>query len=154
MSFLSGFNKPELIKMNFMCRKILWLNLLVILTTCTQVIYSSPKALSAVDLSSSPIDYLHWLCLCPMVAITLLLIVLNWLKARSIIKIIAAVSLMAFYWLFVNHSEFKDRVAAWSTFSDRETWYYVLHISGIPVVIAAAAFAACFYVILNFVASK
>lgn len=118
-------------------------------TTCLQVIWASPNALSTVDLSTSPIDYIEWLCLFPMLVVSFLLFVFKQFKTGNKPQLIAIALLMAVYWLVVNHSEFTDRVAGWTTFSIGEVWYYVFLTMSLPLLTCLVVFSILMYFIFK-----
>jgi hypothetical protein len=126
-------------------RKVLSINILVIIITIVQVIWFSPDGLSAVDLSSSVIDYVLWIGMFSLVLVNLLLFIFNFIHGRFLIKISAMTLLMICYWLIINYSEFQERVAAWSTFSSSEIFYYTIHYSIWPVSVSACILFAGLY---------
>lgn len=132
-----------------MTKKIIYINLLIVVTTCLQVIWASPNALSAVDLSTSPIDYIEWLCLFPMLVVSFLLFIFKQFKVGNKYQIIVISVLMTVYWLFINRSEFTDRVAGWSTFSAGEVWYYVLLTMSLPLLTCLVVFSVLMHFIFK-----
>lgn len=108
--------------------------------TAAQVLWASPDAPSAVDLSASPLPYLPWLSLFA------LLMTAAWLallprRLHPAMQLTIASLALAVYWLLLNYHEFSVRVAAWSTFSAPSLWLHVLKASALPISVCTAAFA-------------
>ena len=130
-----------------MIKRIIYINLLIIVSTCLQVIWASPDALSSVDLSSSPIDYLEWLCFYPMIVISIMLLLFNRFNVSRTHLLIVVPLIMTIYWLFINYWEFRNRVAGWSTFSNQEIWYYVFLTTYLPLSVCVVIFCLCTHMI-------
>lgn len=108
---------------------------------CTgiQVLWAAPEGLSSADLSGSPIGYLHWLCLLPVLFLSGLALIFNKYKVIPALQIAGILILISGYWLFINYDEFIIRQASWSTFSTKESWYYAIEFSSIPIPVCAIA---------------
>ncbi|SEQ98539.1 hypothetical protein [Pedobacter rhizosphaerae] len=136
--------------MDLIRRKIIWINILVFIITIIEVSWFSPDGLSAVDLSSSVLDYVLWIGMFALVLINILLLIFNFFQARLLIKTSTMTLLMISYWLLINYSEFQERVAAWSTFSSREIFYYTVCYSVWPAGLSACLLFAGLYSIERF----
>lgn len=123
----------------------------LVLCVCnyTQTLWASPSGMSSADLTASPIDYLHWICLLSIAFSGVLLLIFRALKLSHIVQSLILTLLMSAFWIFINYDEFIMRVASWSTFSTRESWFYAIRISGWPVSICATVLFTCTYQILK-----
>lgn len=118
--------------------KIFLFNLSAVVCTYIQVLWSAPDGVSAVDMSSSPIAYLHWYILLSLIFLNILLLVLK--RKSTSGKVMLSTSLLVIFWLLMNYMEFNDRVASWSTFSAMGIWMHVLQNSVLTIGICGAAF--------------
>jgi len=132
-----------------MQKKILYTSLLIIVVTYIEVLWYSPEGLSSVDLSRSPIDYLHWLCLFAVIVTGALLYVFRNKKTRPVYQAVLITLLMMAYWLMINYGEFEERVANWSTFSDAEVLYCVSMESVVPIGVCSVLLLMGFYGLRN-----
>ncbi|WP_443945179.1 hypothetical protein ACJVDH_20020 [Pedobacter sp. AW1-32] len=128
-----------------------WLLMAFTVALCTsiQILWAAPDAMSSADLSSSPLGYLHWLCILP-ISITLALN--NWFgKHQTTInwQLTILTGFMVLYWLSVNYVEFVDREASWSTFSTTESWYATVMISRLPIGVCGVVFILSMYFLLE-----
>jgi hypothetical protein len=106
--------------------KIVLLNLTAVFCTYAQVLWAAPNAVSAVDMSNSPIFYLHWYVMITLVFLNILFLIIKIRNQSATSKTILSTSLLSIFWLLMNYIEFSDRVASWSTFSSEEIWLTVL----------------------------
>lgn len=125
--------------------KTLFLNLSAIGFGYIQALWASPEGPSSVDMSNSPFFYLHWYVIFTLIVLNILLLILK--KRHSSAKITAMISTLGLImsWLLINYMEFNDRIAAWSTFSELELWYYVLYASALTTGICGFAFFCIAY---------
>ena len=137
-----------------MFKKLAIINLLIIVTTSVQVLWSAPDALSAADLSSSPIAYIEMICLYPMVLLTFFLQLFGRAKLRIVTQVAVFWVLIVSYWIMINYSEFDDRVASWSTFSSTSIWFYVFIETGIPLLVCLSIFSVGLFLTLKKFANK
>lgn len=131
-----------------MFKKLLFINLLICLITSIQVLWAYPLGLSSADLSKNPYGYLHWLCLCPVVIISVLLLIFKRFKISNLMQTFTITFLMMLYWLLINYNEFNMRVAGWSTFLADEIWTMTIDISLIPIGVCLTVFALTLHFIL------
>lgn len=130
-------------------KKLVWFCLVLCVCNYTQVLWASPSGMSAADLTASPIDYLHWICLLSITFSGILLLIFRAFKLSYILQSLILTLLMSAFWIFINYDEFIMRVASWSTFSTKESWFYAIQISAWPVSICATVLFLSTYQILK-----
>lgn len=124
-----------------MSKKLVFVNLLVVFSTCLQVLWSTPDAISASNMSTSSLIYIEKI-VCFGVIFTTILLIAFWrikMADKNQIRVICCTTVI--YWVFVNFIEFQDRVASWSTFSFLETWSYILVYNSLPLLVSTALFS-------------
>ncbi|GEM_PF-654129 len=132
-----------------MLKRIIYINLLIILTTAIQILWFSPDGISSSNMSTSPLSYIEVSCIIPAIILSAISLILQYMQVPDSKQLLVLSIGIAGYWLFANYVEFEDRVASWSTFSTAETWYYTLIYNPMPMIVCTTAFVVGTYLIFS-----
>lgn len=132
-----------------MLKRIIYINLLIVLTTAIQILWFSPDGISSANMSTSPLSYIEVSCIIPAIILSILSYILRSMQASDSKQLLILSIVLVGYWIFANYVEFEDRVASWSTFSTAETWYYTLIYNPMPLIVCTTAFVVGAHLIFS-----
>lgn len=132
-----------------MLKRIIYFNLLIIVTTAIQILWFSPDGISSSDMSTSALSYIEVSCVIPAIILSVICLLLQSLQVPDSKQLLILSIVMVSYWILANYVEFEDRVASWSTFSTAETWHYTLIYNPMPLIVCTTAYVVGVHLIFS-----